>query len=364
MATIIIGGGVVGLSIAYGLLKAGKEVIVLDGDDNDFRASRGNFGLIWIQGKGAEAPHYAKWSRGSSALWGDFAADLLRQTGVDVAYSQVGGVDYFTDEKELDKRVQSYTSLRDNLEGDYPFDVLDHKGIKERVPEIGKKVVGGIYSPMDGHVNPLYLLRALSIAVLKAGGRINTGVKVVDIKAEDYDFTAILTDGTEIMGDGLVIAAGLGSVELGRKLGFKVPIRPQQGQILITEKLPYFLRYPSGTIRQVNEGGVQIGASSAEVGLDDDEDMATSAGLAQHAIEIFPHLENVKLVRSWAALRIMSPDGLPIYQRSSKVSGACFVTCHSGITLAASHSRLIPDWILERNTAPDLSQYSEDRFDV
>lgn len=364
MATIVIGGGVVGLSVAYGLLKRGKQVIVLDGDDGDFRASRGNFGLVWIQGKGANAPHYATWSRRSAALWHDFAADLLAETGVDVAHQNAGGVDYFTDESELELRVKSLTGLREALGGDYPFEVLDHAGLKDLVPEIGPKVVGGIYSQMDGHVNPLYLLRALSIAVRKAGGTIKTGVRVIDVIARDRDFTAMLADGSKIAGDGLVLAAGLGAMDLSKSLGFDAPIRPQQGQVLITEKLPFFLKYPSGTLRQVNEGGVQIGASSAEVGFDNAEDITTTASLAQTAIDIFPHLANAKILRSWAALRIMSADGLPIYQRSPVALGASFVTCHSGITLAAAHARLIPDWVLERNSAPDVSQFSESRFHV
>ena len=58
MTTIIIGGGVVGLSLAYGLLGQGQDVCVIDGADGDFRASRGNFGLVWVQGKGASFPDY------------------------------------------------------------------------------------------------------------------------------------------------------------------------------------------------------------------------------------------------------------------------------------------------------------------
>ena len=81
-------------------------------------------------------------------------------------------------------------------------------------------------------------------------------------------------------------------------------------------------------------------------------------------MDVFPLLEHVQLVRSWAALRVMSPDGLPIYQRSAKYSGAHFVTCHSGITLAAAHAGLLPEWIDDRNTAPDLSLFNESRFDV
>lgn len=364
MTTIIVGGGVVGLSIAYGLLKQGKSVIVLDGADDDFRASRGNFGLIWVQGKGINAPHYSSWSRLSAQLWTDFAEELFSVTGVDVSHSNIGGIEYFTDENKLEQHVSNLSSLRKQLNNDYPFEVFEHNELKRLVPEIGPKVIGGVYTTMDGHTNPLYLLRALTIAVRDAGGTIKTGTRVVDIVAKDRDFTTLCADGTSVSGDALVLAAGLGSRDLGQKLGFKVPIRPQQGQVLITEKLPFFLRYPSGTLRQVNEGGVQIGASKAEVGLDDKEDMTTTADLAQHAIDVFPHLGQAKLVRSWAALRIMSPDGLPIYQRSEKISGATFITCHSGITLSAAHARLIPKWILQHNTAPDVSSFSEDRFHV
>ncbi|HMB12864.1 MAG TPA: FAD-dependent oxidoreductase, partial [Roseovarius sp.] len=73
---VIIGGGVVGLSTAWGLLRRGLRVTVLDGDDGSFRASRGNFGLVWVQSKGMNQPRYAQWSQTSAAAWGDFAAEL------------------------------------------------------------------------------------------------------------------------------------------------------------------------------------------------------------------------------------------------------------------------------------------------
>ncbi len=362
MTTLVIGGGVVGLSIAFGLLKQGKPVLVLDGGDGDFRASRGNFGLVWVQGKGIDCPSYSNWSRQSARLWPGYAADLKAASGIDVSLSQKGGVEYFTDEDELAYHVQTLTALRAAVGGDYPFEVLDHNGLKTLVPQIGPKVIGGLYSPMDGHVNPLLLLKALTIGVKNLGGDIRTDAKVVEIIGSDHAFTAVLANGERVEGGNIVLSAGLGAAELCPQLGFKAPVRPQQGQVLITEKLPCFLEYPSVTLRQVNEGGVQIGASTAEVGLDDREDLATLAGLARHAVEVFPHLANVKLVRSWAALRVMSPDGLPIYQRSAKYEGARFVTCHSGITLAAAHASLLPDWVTGTNQAPDLSEFSEARF--
>ena len=364
MTTLVIGGGVVGLSTAFGLLQQGREVIVLDGSDGDFRASRGNFGLVWVQGKGANAPAYSRWTQQSAQLWPGFAEELQDLTGIDLALEQIGGIEYHTDPDEMAEDIASLTKLRDDLGTPYPFEPLDHAGLKKLVPEIGPKVIGGVYCPMDGHVNPLRLLRALSDAVRKLGGQIRTGVQVVDIKGKDRAFAAVLADGEQIEGEAIVLAAGLGAMQLGDKLGFDAPIRPQQGQVLITEKLPFFLRYPSGTLRQVNEGGVQVGASKAERGFDDAEDLSTIARLARHAVDVFPHLAKVKLLRSWAALRIMSPDGLPIYQHSPRFEGASFVTCHSGITLAAAHAKALPDWLTRKNIAPDLTAFSERRFDV
>ena len=151
---------------------------------------------------------------------------------------------------------------------------------------------------------------------------------------------------------------------LGPKLGFAAPVRPQRGQVLITEKLPKLMNRPSGIIRQVDEGGIQIGDSKEEVGLDDSVTIKTAAAIAARANAVFPDLERAKLVRAWGALRIMSPDGLPIYQQSSTMPGAYLVTCHSGITLAAAHATFLPDWLEGNENAPNLEVFNEQRFAV
>ncbi len=73
---IVIGGGTVGAAIAYGLARKKLRVLVLDGDDGDFRAARANFGLVWLQGKGINMPAYQAWTRASIDLWPDFNREL------------------------------------------------------------------------------------------------------------------------------------------------------------------------------------------------------------------------------------------------------------------------------------------------
>ena len=89
---VVVGGGLVGSAVAYGLAREGARVTVLDEDDGGFRASRGNFGLVWIQGKGYGLSPYARWSRSSAQRWPLLAQSLADEARVDVALRQPTGV--------------------------------------------------------------------------------------------------------------------------------------------------------------------------------------------------------------------------------------------------------------------------------
>ena len=126
--------------------------------------------------------------------------------------------------------------------------------------------------------------------------------------------------------------------------------------------MPKIMNRPSLIARQVDEGGIQIGATNEEVGLDNGVTPAGLSRLAAEAARAYPILARANLVRSWGALRILSPDGLPIYQESPEMPDAFLVTCHSGITLSAAHARFLPDWLEKTSAAPDLEVFGEDRF--
>ncbi|WP_424944618.1 NAD(P)/FAD-dependent oxidoreductase [Aliiroseovarius crassostreae] len=359
----IIGGGVVGLSIAWGLLKRGKTVVVLDGDDGSFRASRGNFGLVWVQSKGLDQPRYAQWCQQSAAAWADFAAELGDAVGRNLGLEQDGGYDFHFSEESLSETVAKYEALKSKLGGNYPFEVLGKNALRKEEPEIGSSVKGAILHHQDGHVNPLRLLQSLAQDVRQLGGKVLTGKIVTDVD-KPGSFKLTCRDGTIIESEKIVLSAGLGAAELGPKLGFIAPVSPLRGQNLVTEKLPRFINRPSLIARQVNEGGVQIGVSSEKAGFDDGVTVDTLSSIASNALKVYPCLTNAKIVRTWAALRIMSPDGLPIYQESNEMPGAFLVTCHSGVSLAAAHARFLPDWLEGTEKAPNLEVFRETRFAV
>lgn len=362
-ATTIIGGGLVGLAVALGLRDRGHEVTVLDGRERDLRASVGNFGLVWLQGKGARNPAYANWTLEAVSAWPALARTLRERSGIDVALDQRGGYEFFTEETEFEKFAEDLARQSSHLGNRFSCEALPRRALVQRLPGIGRKVVGATFCPHDGHVNPLRLYRALGNAAAHAGVRIERGWTVERVTADgDRSFHIDAADGRQVTTSRVVLCAGLESARLGPQLGFGADIRPQRGELLITEKTGDRLPFLSSTIRQVDEGGIQIGGTKDESGPDDRETAVRMADLARHAVAVWPALANVRVVRSWGALRVMTRDGYPIYARSSRHPEAILVTCHSGVTLASMHATRLAEWIDGDPAAPDLEAFDERRF--
>lgn len=354
----------VGASIATGLARASHKVRVLDGGDTDFRSSRGNFGLVWVQGKGASSAPYAQWTGSASKAWPEFAAELLDATGVDVQLQQTGGIDYCLTEAEYLSQADKMQQVQEHTEGLFEYQMLDTKEVRELVPQVSDAVVGASYSPQDGHVNPLKLLSALHGQMQNLGCEYLPNQSVIDIEAHSSGFT-VKTASDEFTCEKLVLASGLANTELAKKLGMSVPMRPNQGQLLITERFAPFLKIPSIHIRQTDEGTLQIGDSHADVGYNDSTSLQVLATIANRLLQIFPHLVNVNVLRSWSALRVLTPDGLPVYERSFQWPNAYAVNCHSGVTLAAQHATVLSQWIAGEsvdNYQGIINEFSAGRF--
>jgi hydrogen cyanide synthase HcnC len=358
----IIGGGIVGLSVAHGLLKQGCSVICIDGSDTDFRASRGNFGLVWVQGKGIRTPFYAAWTQNAARIYPDFVSELSQETGVQINYNQAGGYEYFTDPHTLSQRMEEYKQLKKALNGDYPYEFLSSSQIRAAEPMIGGETIGASFYPYDGHLNPLQLLKALASYCQKKGLSHYLGEELKTADKKEGVFRLVTKKGLTISANKVVISAGLGAKKIGPLFGFLGLVSPQRGQILVTEKISPILNRPSVTIRQVDEGAIQIGDSQEQAGFNDNETQAQMSRIARNAIKVIPKLAQLRLVRAWGSLRVMSPDGLPIYHQSHTMPGAFLITCHSGITLAATHSTNLSLWLTGHKNAPELSGFSEDRF--
>lgn len=358
---LIVGGGLVGSAIAWGSARLGQNVIVLDEGDQALRASRGNFGLVWVQGKGEGLSDYARWSLQSAQQWAQLARTLEEETGIDVSLQQHGGLSIALSDEDLADKVKRLQWLQSEIGSSYQFETLDAKALREMVPQIGETIPGATFSRMDGHVNPLKLFLALHRALKVNNVALHSNIKVEKIEHKNGAFECHTKKGI-FKAKKIVMAAGLANTHLAQQVGIYAPVKPNRGQVLITERIPQLLELPSNYVRQTDEGTVQIGDSLEDVGLNDYTTTPVLQTIAQRAIRCFPILKNTRIVRSWAALRVMSPDGFPIYQESESMPGAFVATCHSGVTLAANHAFTIAPWIAGQTKPDAIKAFASARF--
>jgi glycine/D-amino acid oxidase-like deaminating enzyme len=361
--TAIIGGGLVGAAIAYGMRGQGDALVVLDEGDRAQRASRGNFGLIWVQGKGLGMPSYGAWTQRAAREWPRLASDLREETGIDVALRQPGGVHLCLSERELATRRAHFDTLMAQTGFErYDVEFLDRGALACRLPGLGGAVAGGSYCALDGDCDPLRLLRALHAALHRAHCHYRPGATVEAIEPFGDGFLLRTREGI-VGARRVVLAAGLGSAPLAPQVGLTAPVRANKGQIVVLERVKPFLSLPIETLRQTSEGTVLIGDAQQDLS-DEALDPAVLATMAKRAVTAFPALAGARVVRAWAALRVMSPDGFPIYAQSTKHPGAFVVACHSGVTLAAIHAHVLAPAIVAGALPPACADFTPQRFDV
>lgn len=358
----VVGGGLVGMAIAYGLAKRGKKTIVLDGTDSGTRAARGNFGLIWVSGKGKKQVDYGRWSLESALLWPQFATELEEASALSLGYSRPGGINIAMSDDALAASVDTLRGLRDQ-DARLTYEVLDRRQLAERIPEVGPDVAGAVYSENDGHVSPLYTLRALFLAFERAGGQYVPNAPARAIDRVSGGFRIETANGTTAAGR-VVLCAGLGNRELAPMVGLTAPVIPLRGQILVTERVRPFLNYPTLSVRQTAEGSVMLGESAEDVGMNDGVTPDILAHIARKAVTPFPLLKSVRVVRAWGALRVMTPDSMPVYEESPTHPGAFLATCHSGVTLAAAHCEVLVPWLLGGQRPSLLDYFYAKRFSI
>ena len=364
---IVTGAGMVGSAIAYGLAGRGLHVLALDGADSDLRAAKANFGLVWVQGKGFGVPAYQQLSRDSATLWPAFAQQLRADTGIDLDYRADGGLSFCVGQAQWDERADQMVRWAAQLPGQVPCaEMLDRAALQRLLPRVqfGPDVSGASYGRLDGHVNPLRLLRALQRGLLLRGGHLRAESAVSHIAPREGGGFDIQAGTRHYRAAQIVVAAGLGSPALGRMVGLDVPLRAQRGQILVTERLAPMLPLPASGIRQTGEGTIMIGVTQEEVGVDLSTTTAAAAHMSRRATGVLPALAQALLVRHWSCLRIMTPDGCPVYAGSADHPGAWIALCHSGVTLAAFHAGPLAAALAQAMLPADLDLFHHGRFDV
>lgn len=358
----VIGGGLLGAAVAYGLAGLGLKTLMVDEGDIAHRAARGNTSLVWVQGKGHGCPAYTAWTVRSAEAWSVFAAELNELTGVDANYRRTGGLKFCLGDAEFEHRHR----LIDGIETESPAarsEMLDRQALLDIYSEIGPQVTGASYNPMDGQVNSLLLWRALHQGFQQHNGQYLPRHSVGSIRQIGNAFELVAGNET-VWAEKVLLAAGIANARLAAQVGLNGGVRPVRGQVLVSEKLQSRFAVPATDLVQTDAGGLLIGNVEEEAGLDESTNIRVLAGMARRAVATFPSLESVRLVRSWAALRVMTEDGNPLYQGSESHPGAFAASTHSGVTLAPLHATVLARWIAGLEKDPAIEAFRPEQRHV
>ncbi len=129
---LVVGGGIIGAAISYGLARHGEHVVLFDEGDVAHRAALGNFGLVWVQGKGQESPAYIQWTLKAADLWPQLDAELQEITGIDTGYRRPGGIHVCLTEAELEERDRRLAGMAAAPGNRFTYEIMDHNQAAKR----------------------------------------------------------------------------------------------------------------------------------------------------------------------------------------------------------------------------------------
>lgn len=343
---IIIGGGISGVALAYGLAGKGRKVTLVDAPTVTNNASRTNVGLIWCQSKFLHEPNYAKWGFVSARLFPGLTQELKDVSGITIPVKYTGGLIACLGEEEYKQRGDYIVKLREAL-GEYKGDMIGRAELEQKLPGInfGPEVTGAAWCEEDGVVEPLLLLRAFKVALQRKGVATHHAL-VNEVEPLSHGGYRLHTTGGILESERIVLAAGLANRRLANFAVPDIPVHADKGQVLLVERMPHVMPIPMLGVTQTFGGTVIIGFRHEFVGHDTKVVPEAVSTEGRWAMRIWPELAQKRLIRTWSGLRVMPKDGVAIYSQLPNHSNAFLMNTHSAVTLAAAHARLLPDFIL------------------
>ena len=351
---VVVGGGIRGLCIAYYLARAGVGVTLVEKGFLGSGASTANAGLVNVSQK--RPAHYTLFSLLSADMYPEFVAEL----GAEVDYQRDGYLRVAETEADVEDVIQR-AQTQSRVPG-LKVEILDTRRALALEPALSPRIAAASFCAQDGNVEPLKLVRAVGRAALRVGARILHHREVTGIRLDGGRVAAVATREGDIAADVVVDAAGIFVPDVARMVGVDVPILPQRGQMFQLEAMPPLLHRPVQALRQLSSGTTMIGTTNEFVGHDRRVTYEAGADVLARAQRLVPALAGARVIRGWAGLRPMTPDGLPIYDAVPQVPGFFVAVGHSGITLAPITGQVFLDLITKGRTDLPIGPYSLSRF--
>ncbi len=380
---IVIGGGVIGTSIAYNLSKEGKKVTLIEKDDHARGASGSSDQLVLMQSK-KPGVHLAL-ALESLKMY----KTLEEELGEPIHFRQLGGLILIENEDEM-KLMEEFVERQRKTGLD--VSIISLEEINKLQEGIAQDIIGATYSPMDAEVDPIALNVAFARAAKREGAEILLGTEVTDILVEDGRVTGVETDNGSYHAPVVINAAGVWAPLLAQKVGFDAPIKPRRGQICITDEVDYFVHMPvlsakyimakhnpdllkdapevvsrlgiGLALSQSPKGNIMFGATREFVGYDKGVTYEGISEVIKNAVRYFPKLKDMSIIRTMGGMRPFTPDGLPLIGWTEGIEGFFMAAGHEGdgIALAPVTGRVVSDIILKGETFVDMSGFDPNRF--
>lgn len=360
---IIIGGGLMGSSTALQLAKRGLRCVVLDKQSPGRYASGVNAGgLRRLNRHPAEIPL----SVAAAKIWHNIA-ELLDTDCQSRFPGQIRVAENESDMERLQQRADMVKSLGYSHE-----EIIDKEELYRLVPALSPHCVGGLICRDDGFGQPFHALSAFRRKASQLGVDYRIGARVdsIDFKGESW---RVQTPQGRFKAPVVVNTAGAWAHKLSAILGEPVPLQPGAPMMMVTERLPPFLKPVLGaasrklSFKQMPNGTLLIGgAHMARLDFQNERtelEWSKLAVSARTVLDLFSQLKDVRIVRCWAGVEAFMPDHLPVIDRGREkgVYHAFGFSAH-GFQLSPVVGQIMADLVVNGNTDFTLDAFSIGRF--
>jgi glycine oxidase len=365
----VIGGGVIGLAVAWRAEQRGLRTVVLERGGIGSGASGVAAGMLAPSSEAAygEQPLLAL-NLESAQRWPAFAAELAERSDADPGYRRCGTLLAARD-ADAAAALERELAFRESL--GLAVERLLPSRARDLEPALSPTVRAAAAAPDDHAVDPRRVLAALAAALRAAGGEVREGAEVTELDTSGDRATGVRLAGGERLAAGtVVIAAGAWAGSLaGLPDGARVPVRPVKGQLLRLRDpegpglLERVLRTEDFYVVPRGDGGYVLGATVEERGFDE----AVTAGglhdLLRDAVEVVPGLTELELEEARAGLRPGTPDNAPAIG-PAELDGLHWATGHyrHGVLLAPLTADLVVDGVTGAPPRDDAALLSPSRF--
>jgi glycine oxidase len=367
MKILIIGGGIIGLSTGWQLVKKGCDVEILERGKAGESASRAAAGMLAPQAEmGFEDIELFNLCRTSLALYPDFVNELYIDSGIKVDVEKTGCILPGFDRDDYERQRRLY-DFREKI--GLPVVWLTGSEAREVEPFLSPKCTGAIWIEDDAQINNRKLLDALKIAYEKCGGKLYEEHNVEKINIENGRVKGAHFHGIDVEYDKVIVSAGAWAKQIkGLPENLLPPVRPVKGQIINLKlndscKLTKVVRAPDVYLLPKSDGRLVVGASCEEMGFDLNPTAGEVFRMLERAWEAVPSIYDLAVDSIEVGLRPGSRDHMPIIG-NSEVEGLYYATGHyrNGILLAPITSYELSNWIISEKKSGVLEKFQLSRF--